>query len=105
MKSATISWVLPLVRDDGEALDPADIDFVDVGMSADLGQTFGDLTQVLPTDPQNVFVPDLEIGDWHFRFVVQDSKGDRSMEVFYVVSVPDERAAPGIVTDVTHVFS
>ena len=103
MKNATVSWELPITRESGRPLDLADIQGVEVSLSADGGANFAVLNTVAPPDT-DLFVPDLEVGDWVFRLTVVDTNGRRSMDVDELFNIPDE-TAPGIVSNVQVVLS
>lgn len=95
MKNVNISWELPTTRESGFPLDPADIQHVEVSLSADLGANFTVLNNVAPPT-LDLTVPDLEIGDWIFRLVVVDTADRRSVNVDTPVNVPDETAPTGV---------
>ena len=96
MKNATVSWDLPTTRESGFPLDPADIQGVEVSLSADGGASFSVLNTVAPPETE-LLVPDLEIGDWAFRLVVVDTNGKRSADVDALFNVPDETAPSAVV--------
>jgi hypothetical protein len=99
-KNVTVGWKLPIVRQGGATLPPDEIQHVLPEMSADGGASFGNLAVVLPADPQLVRVPDMEPGEWHFRFTVLDTLGQSSPVHDEVVTVIDD-SPPGPITDVT----
>ena len=103
MKTALITWDLPTTRESGLPLDPADIQHVEVSLSADLGQNFGVLDTVAPPTLE-LTVPDLEIGDWVTRLVVVDTAGRRSADFDVPFNVPDD-TAPGTVVNVNVALS
>ncbi len=96
MKNATVSWDLPTTRESGLPLDPADIQGVEVSLSADGGTTFSVLNTVAPPDTE-LLVPDLEIGDWVFRLAVVDTNGRRSADVDALFNIADETAPSAVV--------
>lgn len=99
-KNVTVAWELPTTRIEGGPLAPADVQHVQVQLSADGGVNYADLATVLPADPQQVFVPDMEIGTWLFRIRVQDTLGQFSVWHEEQVSVIDD-SPPQTVTNVT----
>lgn len=102
MKNVRIAWELPITRESGLPLDLADIQHVEVSLSADLGANFVVLNTVAPPT-LDLLVPDVDIGDWIFRLVVVDTDGRTSADVDTPVNVPDE-TNPGSVVNVTVVF-
>jgi hypothetical protein len=99
-KNVTVRWDLPTVRQSGNSLPLEEIEHVIAEISADGGANFGNLDVITPSAPQSVFVPDLEPGEWHFRFTVVDTGGKRSKGVTHVETVADE-TPPGEVTNIT----
>ena len=97
-KNVTVTWGLPTTRESGAPLAATDIDYTAGSISVD-GVTFTPLSQVLATAPQEVFMPDVDIGDWVFRLVVFDKNGRASQPVDTLFNVPDE-SAPGTVVNV-----
>ena len=55
---------------------------------------------MLPTEPQQVFVPDQEPGEWHYRFTVFDTLGQTSGPSIEIVTVIDD-SPPNQITDIT----
>ena len=102
MKNVNIAWELPTTRESGFPLDIADIQHVEVSMSADLGNNFVVINTIAPPT-LDITVPDLEIGDWIFRLVVVDTADKRSADVDVSVNVPDE-TNPSSVVNVTVSF-
>jgi len=99
MKSARISWDLPTTRSNGEAQDPALLDYVEVGFSADLGQTFTTFGQILASvSPQETVIPDLVDGDYVVRLQVFDVDGLESALVDTAFNI--DTSVPGAVTNV-----
>ncbi|MHA2402132.1 MAG: hypothetical protein ACXADH_03995 [Candidatus Kariarchaeaceae archaeon] len=96
MKNVNIAWELPTTRESGFPLDPADIQHVEVSMSADLGANFIVVNTVAPPT-LDLTVPDLEVGDWIFRLVVVDTANRRSIDVDVTVNVPDETNPSSVV--------
>lgn len=101
-KNVNVSWDLPTTRESGLPLDPADIQHVEVLLSADLGATFTPINNIVPPDT-DILVPDLDIGDWIFRLVVVDTAGRSSADVDTPVNVPDE-TNPSTVVNVQVTF-
>lgn len=99
-KNVTVAWTLPTTRTGGGPLPPEEIAHVRASLSADGGATFTPLANVAPADPQQVFVPDMEIGQWHFQLIVVDTLGQDSAPHLEVVDVIDD-SPPGPVTGVT----
>ena len=95
-KNATVSWELPVVREQGGDLDPTDIEGIEISLAI-VGGGFRVLETVPPTK-LNHFIPELEIGDWEFRLVVIDIVGRRSADVEVPFTVKDD-SPPGIVTN------
>jgi hypothetical protein len=90
MKSVTLTWDLPVVRTSGLPADPADVESVQVELSADGGVNYGEIARVPAADPQTAFVPDLEVGPWPFRITAWDTAGIAGEPTVHVVTVPDE---------------
>ncbi len=88
-KNARLNWVHPTTRESGEPLDPADIDFVETFMSADMGANFVSLGMHTPDTTEQV-VADLGIGTYQFRAIWNDTKGKLSVPAEDVGVVPDE---------------
>lgn len=101
-KNVNVSWDLPTTRESGLPLDPADIQHVEVLLSADLGATFTSINNIAPP-ATDITVPDLDIGDWIFRLVVVDTAGRQSANVDTPVNVPDE-TNPSTVVNVQVTF-
>ena len=95
-KNATVSWVLPTVRIDGEALDPADIQGVEVALA--IAGAPSSVLNVVPPDTLELLVPNLESGDWIFFLVCIDTDGLRGPLVDEPFTIPNE--PPGVVTGV-----
>jgi hypothetical protein len=68
-------------------------------MSADGGTTFTTIGTVLPTDPQEFLVGDVDIGDWLVRLTVVDTVAREAAPVDTAFNVPDE-TPPGSVLNV-----
>ena len=66
-KDVQVTWDLPTSRTGGGLLPVEDIRETQVEMSADGGANFTPLTSVAPDGTQEVNVPELEAGAWHFR--------------------------------------
>lgn len=99
-KNVTVAWELPTTRQAGAPLPISEIDHTLVELSADVGANFIDLAQVQPTDPQQVFVPDTEVGEWHYRISVIDTNGKQGVPHIEVVTVVDD-SPPNSVVNVT----
>lgn len=99
-KNVTVRWVLPTTRQGGGELLPADIEHTRAELSADGGANFSELDLVAPDVAQEVFVPDMEVGEWHFRFTVFDKLGQKSPPANHVETVADD-SPPNPVTDIT----
>lgn len=89
-KDVTIAWDLPTTRTGGGELRPEDILETRPEMSADGGSNYTALPPVFPTDAQEVVVPDLDPGNWHFRFVLVDILDQESAPAHWVETVLDE---------------
>ncbi len=99
-KNVTVAWTLPTTRLGGGALPPGEIAHVAAELSADGGSIFTPFGNVLPTDAQQVFVPDMEVGQWQFRLTVVDTLGQSSAPHVEVVDVIDD-SPPNSVGNVT----
>lgn len=87
-KSLRVTWDLPTERTGGGALPVAEIRDTIVEISADGGANYTALLPVSPGLPQEVFVPDLEVGSWQFRMTVFDITDQQSaphIEVHVIV--------------------
>lgn len=89
-KNVTVTWDLPTERTGGALLPVSEIRDTIVEISADGGAIFRPLDTVLPTDPQQVFVPDLEPGSWEFLITVFDTLGQASAPHIEPVTVIDD---------------
>ena len=96
-KSATVKWALPTTRTDGEALDPADIQGVEVSLA--IAGAPSSVLNVVPPDTLELLVPDLEAGDWVFTLVCIDTDGLRGTAHSEPFTIPNE--PPGPVTGVS----
>ena len=96
MKDVRLTWELPVTRESGFPLNPADIAHVEVALSADGGANFGVLGTVAPGSTQTFTQTELEIGTWFFRLVVVDVAGLRSQPVQVQADVPDETAPDAV---------
>ena len=99
MKTANISWVLPVKNPFG-----AEVASVGVFLSADAGANFTAAGEVPVTDPQEFIAADLAIGDWIVKLVVKDEADRTSGGVNKSFLVPDE-SPPGDVTNVVVTLS
>ena len=88
MKNVRISWDLPTTRESGFPLNVSEIAYVEVFLSADLGANFVSLNQVVPPTV-DLFIPDVDVGEWIFRLVVVDTEDKQSVAVDTSVVVPD----------------
>jgi hypothetical protein len=109
MKTINLAWILPTTRADGTALAVADIAYVLVEMGvvppAGTDVAYAELAKTLDTA---LVVPDVESGQYSFRFTVVDKQvpAKSSAPVLVNVDVPvPELAAPGEVTGVTVTLS
>ena len=96
-KNVTLTWDLPIIKESGGPLPPTEIDFTLIELDAGAG--FGELIQILPTDAQSAFVPDMDPGDWSFRVTVIDTRGVGGVPHVEAFTVVDE-SPPGTVTNV-----
>ncbi len=80
MSNVRLGWTWPTSRVLGEALPEAQIKFLEISMSADGGENFSGLAQVLPPEVEHV-VQDLSPGTYIFRAVVVDTEDRRSISV------------------------
>lgn len=99
MKTMTVTWALPVTRESGGPLLPADIQHTRVEMRVVGAPTFTVMGSVLPGDVQTFTITDVDVGDWELRLVVVDTAGRESAPVDTPFNVPDE-SAPSGVTDV-----
>jgi hypothetical protein len=97
MSNARLAWVLPTDRVQGEALPEAQIDFVEISMSADGGANYSGLAQVPPPTLEHL-VSDLNPGTYMFRGVVVDKDGRRSDDADVTASI---LSAPSALPDFT----
>jgi len=86
MSNARLAWTWPTQRVLGEALPEAQIEHLEISMSADGGANFSGLAQVPPPDVEHL-VADLAPGTYIFRAVVVDKEGRRS-DIAEVTSEP-----------------
>ena len=77
MSTATLRWTWPTNRVLGEALPLAQIQHLEISMSADAGDNFSGLAQV-PPPATDLLVNDLAPGTYIFRAVVVDTEGRNS---------------------------
>jgi len=77
MSTARLTWTWPTSRVLGEALPEAQIEHLEISVSADGGENFSGLAQVPPPDTEHV-VADLAPGTYIFRAVVVDTEARRS---------------------------
>jgi len=96
MKTATLNWTLPAVRESGNPLDRADIDRADIYMSADGGANFVLAGTVSESLPQTFTVSDLDVGAYSFRVIVVDTAGREGRAVDVVAEVADETPPGGV---------
>ena len=101
-KNATVHWVLPTVRGSGEPLDPAEIQGVEVSLA--IAGAPSSVLNTVPPDTLELFVPDLEIGNWIFTLVCIDTVAARGPAHDEPFTIPDE-TPPGIVTGVSVTLS
>ncbi len=101
-KNATVHWVLPTIRASGLPLDPRDIQGEEVSLA--IAGAPSSVLDVVPPDTLELFVPDLEVGDWIFTLVCIDIKGERGAAYDEPFTIPDE-TPPGVVTGVNVVLS
>lgn len=98
MKTAVVTWDLPIARTSGNALDISEIAGIDISLSADLGVTFVLLGTLLATDLQERIIPDLVDGDYVVRLVVNLVTGEQSAGVDTPFLI--DTSAPNNVTNV-----
>ena len=101
--NVTVSWTLPTTRVSGNPIDPNNLAGVDVSLSADGGVNFALTDTIIPTDPQEVFFPDLVDGDYAVRLVVRLVSGQASAGVDTPFTL--DTSVPNDVTDVTITLS
>jgi len=96
MKNMRATWDLPTTRVQGGDLDPSDIAFVGLSLSADGGANFSALGGVLPGDPQEFVASDLDVSSYILRAVVELNDGQRSVDVDTLFDVVDDSAPSGV---------
>ena len=89
-KDVNVAWDLPTTRQGGGDLPLDEIAETRVGLSADGGANFTPLAPVPPTAVQEVNVPELEVGDWHFQMIVVDTLGQPSPPANHIETVADD---------------
>lgn len=99
MANVNVSWALPVTRESGKPLDPADISHVRIEVSADAGETFA-LVNDFPSDVLQTVVEGLDPGTWVFRGLVADVKGRVSAPVVTSITIEDT-TAPGELLNLT----
>lgn len=73
MATIRLTWVFPTVRESGKPLDPADIQFAELQMSADQGANWMTV-DMFPPSVLTTDVNDLEPGTWGFRIRCIDTQ-------------------------------
>jgi hypothetical protein len=98
MAGLRLTWDLPNRRDDGRALAPSEIAFVQVLMSADGGENFVELNRVETVT--FLAINDLEPGTYDFRLIVVDKqaqpKSSAAADIEGTVPVPIFGAPLGV---------
>ena len=89
MKNVLIEVVLPTTRVSGLPLDPADIAKVELSMSADSGNTFSFVDNIIPPD-LDYQLNDLPPGTYIFRGTVEDTQERRSTDLDETATIEDE---------------
>lgn len=90
MSNARLTWTWPTNRVLGEPLPLAQIQYLEISMSADAGSNFSGLAQVEPIDGEPTaehVVTDLAPGTYMFRGVVVDTEA-RTSSVEEITSEP-----------------
>lgn len=80
MANVRLTYNLPVSRVNGRPLSLNDIRHVSVYLSADNGANFSKLADVPPSSSEFTQT-ELEDGNWVFRLVVEDTKGQKSVAV------------------------
>lgn len=96
MKEISLSWDIPVVREDGSAMPVSEIAHTEVTLSTDGGKTFAALAQVKPDAIQTVKRSPAPDGAYLFRLVVVGINGKKGKPVD--LNVPVDTPAPGVVT-------
>ncbi len=96
-KNIQLTWGLPTTRVAGGPLDSAEILSVEVLISADAGLNYVALVDRLPTEAQELFIPDQDWGEWWFRFIVHTTDNKSSANLDFPVTVPDDSAPETVV--------
>lgn len=97
MKNMRVTWDLPTARTGGGALAVADILHVELSLSADGGDNFSSLGEVVSADPQEFSAADLDLGGYIVRLVVVLIDELRSVAVDTPFEVLDDSPPNGVV--------
>lgn len=96
MANLKIVWALPTTRRSGRPLDPAQIDRVEIALSADAGANFS-VIDALPPEVLETIVQDIDPGTWLVRGIVYDTAGRASLPTVDSITVEDT-TPPGELT-------
>lgn len=95
-RDVTVSWDLPTTRTSGGPLNPSEIQFTRVELSADGGANYSTLGDIEPGVAQEVLVPELEFGAWFFRVSVFDTRNAQGEAATIEAVVPDDSAPAAV---------
>lgn len=102
MQTVKLNWNAPTTRASGKSLDAATIAGYALGMSADGGKTYVNLTDNPASVRERLFT-ELEPGVWFFRVACFDNKNRASK--FAIVSTDTDDSAPGEVINLMAILS
>jgi len=84
-----VKWTLPVERENNRPLPVEEIAGVDVSFRVVGAPTWTPIPpRIAPTAPQEVNVLDMDPGDWEFRCIVVDTKGNESSPEVRPANVP-----------------
>lgn len=98
MQDVKITWQLPTTRASGRPFPVSEIQHVTLEVSADLGTTYGKITDVAAPATEYTMTQ-LEDGEWRFRGRVVDTAGKPG--VWTEASVILDNSAPGALVNLT----
>ena len=96
MANLRIKWALPTTRESGKPLNPADIDRVEIDLSADEGGSWVQVGSFGP-DTLETLVSDVDYGNWLVRGVVVDV-AERRSNVVVAAIMNEDTTPPGELT-------
>lgn len=95
MANLRIQWVLPTVRQSGLPLPVEEIANVRIDLSADGGQSYGEIGVYAPNILETI-VQDLEPGEWFVRGTVVDVQNRQSTPVSSSIVIADDSPPGGL---------